>query len=120
MKPFQASIIHAIVLVAFGLWGYIASEDPSLTALIPLATGVVLLLLSPGLRKENRIIAHIVVILTFLILIALIMPLSGSIERSDTPGVVRVLVMMIASVMALAIFIKSFIDARRERNTRES
>ena len=117
MKPFQASILHAIVLIALGLWGYFVSEDPSLTALIPVATGVVLLLLNPGLRKQNRTIAHIVVILTFLILIALIKPLSGSIERSDSSGVVRVLIMMIASVIAFATFIKSFIDARKERKS---
>lgn len=120
MKPFQASVLHAIILVVFGLWGYFGPENPSLTALIPVATGIVLLLLNPGLRKENRAIAHIVVILTLLILIALIMPLSGAIKRSDPTGLVRVLVMMAASVLAMVYFIKSFIDTRRERKSGES
>ncbi|MGW8314404.1 MAG: hypothetical protein ACWGNV_02300 [Bacteroidales bacterium] len=120
MKPFQASILHAIILVAFGLWGYFGPEDPSLTALIPVATGVVLLLLNRGLRKQNRTIAHIVVILTFLILIALIKPLTGSIQRSDTSGLMRVLVMMAASALAMVYFIKSFVDARRKPKSGDS
>lgn len=120
MKPYQASLLNAIILVAFGLWGYFASEDPSLTALIPVAVGVVLLLLGPGLRRQNRTIAHIVVVLTLLILLALIKPLSGSFERSDTPAMVRVLVMMATSALAMVYFIKSFVDARRERKSGES
>ena len=120
MKPYQASILNAIILMAFGLWGYFASEDPSVTALIPVAVGVVLLLLNPGLRRQNRAIAHIVVILTLLIFIALIMPLKGSIERSDTPGLVRVLVMMATSALAMVYFVKSFVDARKERKSRGS
>jgi len=115
MKPYLASIINAIVLVLLGLWGYLGSQDPSLTALIPVAAGVVLLLLNSGLRRESRTVAHIAVVLTFLILLALIKPLAGAIERSDTAAMVRVLLMMASSILALVFFIRSFLDARAKR-----
>jgi hypothetical protein len=116
MKPYLASVVNAIVLVLFGLWGYFGSDDPSLTALIPVAAGIILLLLSPGLRKENRTVAHISVIFTFLVLVALFKPLTGAIERSDSFAVIRVLIMIASTLMALVVFVKSFLDARARRS----
>jgi hypothetical protein len=46
MKAHTASLINAVILVLFGLWGYFGSENPSFTALIPVAVGVVLLVLN--------------------------------------------------------------------------
>lgn len=98
-----------------GLWGYLSSENPSLTSLIPVLAGIILLLLSRGIRNANKTIAHISVVFTLLVLIALIKPLSGSLSRNDHAAISRVLVMMITCVLALAIYIKSFIDVRRQK-----
>ncbi len=115
MKPYLASLINAILLVALGGWAYLSSEDPSPTALIPVVTGVILLGLNPGVRKENKIQAHIAVVLTLLILIGLIRPLTGAIDRGDTLAIVRVGIMLLSTVFAMIFFIKGFIDARRRR-----
>ncbi|MCY4561803.1 MAG: hypothetical protein OXC03_05780 [Flavobacteriaceae bacterium] len=113
MKPYIASLINALLLLGLSLWGYFDSELPSLTALIPAVFGAVILLLNSGLRKENRVTAHIVVILTFLIAVALIMPLLGAIERNDNVGIFRVGLMLLSSVVALFTFIHSFVRSRR-------
>jgi hypothetical protein len=115
MKPYLASLINAILLVALGGWAYLSSEDPSPTALIPVVTGIILLVLNPGVRKENKIQAHIAVVLTLLILIGLIRPLTGAIDRGDTLAIVRVGIMLLSTVFAMIFFIKGFIDARRRR-----
>ena len=60
-------------------WGYLSSASPSPTALIPLFFGVALLLCYPGIKKENKIIAHVAVLLTLIVLVALFMPLKGAI-----------------------------------------
>ena len=112
MKPFQANLINAVILIGLGLWGYFGSETPSPTALIAPAFGVLLLLMTPGLRKENKIIAHIVVVLTLLLLIALVKPLTGD---GDQLAKMRVGVMMFSCLVATAVFIKSFIDARKAK-----
>ena len=115
MKPYIVSLLNAIVLISIGSWGYIGSESPSVTALIPVAIGVVLLLLNPWLKKENKIIAHIVVLLTFVILIGLFKPLMGAVDRDSTISIVRVSVMMLFTVIALITFIRNFINVRKLR-----
>jgi hypothetical protein len=114
MKAHTASLINAIILVGFGLWAYLGSDSPSTTALIPVGIGAVLLALYPGVKKENKIAAHIAVLLTLLILGGLVKPLLGALDRNWL-AIARVLVMMISTVAALIFFIKSFIDVRRAR-----
>ena len=113
--PALASLINAITLIVFGAWGYFASGDASFTALIPVGFGVVLLALNPGVKKENKVIAHIAVVLTLLILLGLVMPLKGSLGRGNMAAVIRVGAMMLTTVFALVVFVKSFIDARKNR-----
>ncbi len=113
MKPYFASLINAIILITFGLWGYFSAETPSATAFIPVGIGAVLLIITPSFKKENKVIAHIAVTLTIVVLLGLIMPLKGSIHRGDNLGLIRVLVMMATSIFALTTFVKSFINARK-------
>lgn len=115
MKAHTASIINAIALIILGLWGYFGSETPSLTAWIPVIGGVLLIILYPGTKKENKVIAHITVTVTLLIFIGLFKPLMGAIDRADTLAMVRVLIMMVTGILAIIYFIKSFIDARKNR-----
>ena len=115
MKPYQSNLLNAIVLIVMGLWGYLASETPSNTALIPVAFGVVFALVTPPFKKENKVVAHIVVLLTFLLIISLFMPLNGAIGRGDNVAIFRVGLMILTSVYAFYTFIKSFIDARKAR-----
>ena len=115
MKAHTASLINALILIGFGLWAYMGSETPSKTALIPVGVGVVLLALYKGVKKENKIIAHIAVLLTLLILGGLVKPLLGALDRNDGVALVRVSVMIVSTVVALLFFIKSFVDVRRAR-----
>ncbi|MEM6346762.1 MAG: hypothetical protein AAF927_22940 [Bacteroidota bacterium] len=116
MTPFIASIINAVCLIGLGSWGYLASEDPSPTAWIPVIVGVALLLCAPGVKKENKIIAHIAVLLTLIILLGLFMPLNGAIGRGDNMAVTRVVIMILSTILAMVYFLRSFIEARRKRN----
>ncbi|MFK7905615.1 MAG: hypothetical protein AB8B69_10845 [Chitinophagales bacterium] len=115
MKAHTASLINAVLLVGLGAWGYFGSASPSPTALIPVVFGVVLLLLNGGVKKENKVIAHIAVVLTLLILFGLGKPLMGAMDRGDTMATARVGVMLLSTIVALVFFIKSFIDAKKSR-----
>jgi hypothetical protein len=119
MKPYQATILNAAVLVVFGLWAYlnVAVESRSMTILIPVFFGIALALLVVPFKKDNKIAAHIIAGLTLLISLALIMPLLGSIGREDMLAVFRVGVMMAVSLFALIVYIKSFIAIRRARQS---
>ena len=74
MKTYQANLLNSIVLIVLGLWGYFEVVSP--TALIPVFFGIVLLLCNVGVKKENKVIAHIVVLLTLLLLMVVLMSLT--------------------------------------------
>tara|TARA_B100000927_G_scaffold218784_1_gene178873 strand:- start:600 stop:938 length:339 start_codon:yes stop_codon:yes gene_type:complete len=112
MNATKANLINSISLIAFGLWGYFEVTSP--TALIPVGFGLILLLCYNGVKNNNKIIAHIAVLLTLLILIALLgMRLPKSLE-SGGAGLFRVIAMCTTSAISMVYFVKSFIEARKK------
>ena len=67
------------------------------------------------MRAGNKNVAQIVVLLTFLILGGLFKPLMSTIESGSDISITRVGLMMLSTLMALVVFIKSFI-ANRSKN----
>ena len=115
MKAHTMSLISSLILIIMSGWGYLSSASPSPTALIPLFFGVALLLCYPGIKKENKIIAHVAVLLTLIVLVALFMPLKGAFGRDDSMAIIRISVMIIGSAMSMTAFIRSFIAARKNK-----
>ena len=115
MKAHTASLINAVLLIGLSAWGYFTSDTPSVTALIPAIIGVILLALNKGVKAENKLIAHIAVVLTLLILIGLIKPLQGAMGREDSMAIMRVGIMIASTIFAMIFFVKSFIDAKKNR-----
>lgn len=113
MQTWKISLVNGLILIILGLWGYFGSASPSFTALIPVIFGGLLVVLNPGLKNQNKAIAHIVVLLTLLVSIGLYMPLSGALARNDVAATIRVSVMLISSIIALVFFVRSFIRVRR-------
>ena len=109
------SMMNAIVLMCLGLWGYLVSETPSPTALIPVIAGALLLTFVRGLRYGSKSMAHFSVILTLLVLVGLIKPLTGSITRADSTAIYRVGIMMVSSAITIGFFVRSFIKVRKAR-----
>lgn len=121
MNAATANLINAIILIALGAWGYFGADKPSPTALIPVGFGVVLLCMYPGVLKHNKMIAHIAVSVTLLLLLlALIMPLMSAIGKGNSMAIYRVAFMMVSCAVAMFFFIKSFIDARKAREAAEN
>ena len=112
MKTTNANLLNSITLILLGLWGYIDFNSP--TALIPVVFGAILLLCNKGLKNENKMIAHIAVALTFLLLIALVgMRLPKSLDAGGI-GLYRVIGMILTSALAMVSFVSSFISARKK------
>lgn len=119
MKTYYASLINAVVLVMVSAWAYLSAEAPSVTSLIPAFFGVALLACLPGVKADNRTAAHISAALTGLIIIALFMPLKGALSRDDVAAIFRVSVMLLSSMIAMTVFLKSFSDVRNARRLAE-
>jgi hypothetical protein len=115
MKAHTTSLISSVLLIAMSAWGYMSSATPSITALIPLFFGVVLIFCYPGVKNENKIIAHVAVLLTLIVLVALFMPLKGAFGRDDSMAIIRISIMLIGAAMSLTGFVRSFIAARKNK-----
>ena len=113
MNSFKANIINSLSLIFIGLWGYFEVISP--TALIPVVFGVILLLCANGLKKQNKLIAHIAVLITLVILIAMIvMRLPKSLDSAGV-GLMRVVIMILTSIFSMVYFVKSFIANRKNK-----
>ena len=113
MNVGNANLLNAVTLIGMGFWGYKVSG--SNTALIPVAFGIILLVLTNSIRNHSKAVAHVAILLTLVVLIALIgMRLPKSLDAGG-PGLYRVLAMISTGIIALVYFIKSFIDARKSK-----
>ncbi|MEM8570582.1 MAG: hypothetical protein AAGG56_06680 [Pseudomonadota bacterium] len=115
MKAHTASLINAVTLIVCTAWAYLAIPDIHFTAFIPGAIGLALIACYPGVKAENKIVAHIAVSLTALLLISLFIPLRSSFGYGEFGPIFRTLAMIGTTVFAMVYFIKSFRDARRAR-----
>ena len=109
------NLINSIALISMSAWGYVDTD--SFTALNPAVFGVILLILGTMLTNEKlvKLSAHLVVLFTLLILLALVVQLlPGVVERGGV-GLIRVILMITTSAIAMIVFIKSFIDNRKSR-----
>jgi hypothetical protein len=119
------TIVFGILLILLGLGGWFGSGGASMTALIPAAFGIVLLILgviarNEKVRKHAMHVAVIVGLLGFFGsasgLLSLPAVLSG--EPVERPAaVISKSIMAVLSLLYVARCVKSFIDARRNRAT---
>jgi hypothetical protein len=123
MTAQKMNLINALTLIVLGLWGYIDVSNYKLaaivsfehwTALITVLFGIILLLCNKGIQNSNKAIAHVAVVLTLLVLIALVgKRLPISIDQGGV-GLFRVLAMSLCSFIAFIAFIRSFIENRKK------
>ena len=123
MKTYQANLINSLTLILMPLWAYLTYEgtaekpEQSITALIPLFLGIILFLCNNGIKKENKVIAHIAVVVTFIALLGLFMPLKAAIAEDRTLSVVRVAIMLFTGMLAMITFVRSFIANRKSKQS---
>ena len=120
MKITQANLINSLTLIAMPIWAIVAFE-PTLektnnyTALIPVVFAIFLLLCHNGLKKENKVISHIAVLLTLIALISIyVKPFSTAMSDESTIRIIRNGVMLLTGVISMITFIRSFIAARKK------
>jgi fluoride ion exporter CrcB/FEX len=119
----NTTIGFGIVLIVLGLGGYFGTDRVSLTALIPAAFGLLLVIFGALARDEKRrkLAMHIAVtvgLLGFLGtvsgLVKLPTLLSGG-EVARPPAVIAQSIMAVLMAVYVGMCVKSFIDARRRR-----
>ena len=108
-------MMNAFVLMTVGLWGYLLSETPSLTSLIPVFTGALLLTFIEKLRYGSKSFLRLSLIITALILIALIKPLTDALSRSESGAIYRIGFMMVSSAITVGFFVRKYIKVNKKK-----
>lgn len=122
MKTYQANLLNAIMLIVMPIWAYLTFEgtvekpEQSITAFIPLFFGIILLVCNKGLKNENKVIAHLAVVITLIALIGLTMPFKAAIYESRILSMIRVGAMLLSGIFAMITFVKSFVKARQKNS----
>ncbi len=114
MKPVTINLFNGLLLIAAGLYGYFGIKGSdgtaSITALIPAAFGLLLIILGLFWNKSPKVVSHIVVVLTLVLLIMVI----NRLMKVDTWEAKKYifLICTVSNAVALVVFIRSFIVAR--------
>ena len=107
--------MNAFVLMTVGLWGYLISETPSLTSLIPVFTGALLLTFIEKLRYGSKSFLRLSLILTTLVLFALIKHLIDALSHSDSGAIYRIGLMMLSCAATVGVFVRKYILVNKKR-----
>lgn len=118
MKPYQITLINAIVLLAIGLWGYLHPGSQRSFALIPVAFGVLFLSTTPLFRSGNLLVAYMVSSLTLLLVTALAFSLVEAFQYKAIGNIIRLGLMSISSAIAVAIYFKAYFLPQRAARSR--
>ncbi|MGB9697160.1 MAG: hypothetical protein ACP5P3_02760 [Ignavibacteria bacterium] len=111
MKNYQVMAFNAIILIALGIYGYTIPPH-SLTSLISVVVGILLLVISLFLKNENPLAAHIGVILTGVTMVSFF--IVGFLRMNPI-----IILMAVVTLLAFVFYISDFFKrkAERERNT---
>ncbi|MBK6622979.1 MAG: hypothetical protein IPH04_01965 [Saprospirales bacterium] len=116
MKPYQITLINAIVLLAIGLWGYLHPGAQRSFALIPVAFGLLFLTTTPLFRSGNLLVAYMVSTLTLLLVTALAISLVEALQYREFGNIFRLSLMSISSAIAVGIYFKAYLLQQRARS----
>ncbi|MDA8693205.1 hypothetical protein N9L92_04015 [Saprospiraceae bacterium] len=113
MNASNMNMINALVLVVLGMWGVNETGlERSPTPVIPVVVGIILFVCTGFIRNHHKVVSHVAVVLTVLIIIGLLRPFMKAIEGGDSMVIFRTGIMILTSIIATIFFIKSFKAAR--------
>lgn len=107
MNPGNINAVNAVILITLGTWGYFDSE--SVTWLIPVFFGVFLLVLTQGIRNENKVQSFLAAAVNLIVLLVLLVPLKLQLEEGNINDTVKMSIMILSSLSAVFTLVYSFI-----------
>lgn len=120
-RPDIVNLGNGIVLVLLGVISYLTSESKSPTAFIPSGVGLVVLAFTPGLKKHNKIVAHVAVLFTLIVALGgIVMGVQSGLTKDLSDPVtyrkfIAYSVMGGSCLVATVFFVMNFIYIRKQR-----
>ncbi|MFC2133385.1 hypothetical protein ACFLTH_02105 [Bacteroidota bacterium] len=119
-KPHIVNAVYSIYIILIGFIGFLLSyydtNSFQFTSLIPAAFGIILLLFTKGVIKEDKFASHAIVMITLvlalMVLVMLILNIKDGFELSRK--VIIFILIIAGSFTALGIYIKRFISIKKK------
>lgn len=119
-KPHIVNAVYSLFIIIIGIIGFFLSyfekQTFQYTALIPAVFGMILILFTKGIMKENKITSHLAVVITLIftimVLVMLILNTVNGFELSLK--VIIFILIFISSVITLGIYILRFVSIKRK------
>lgn len=120
----STAIVSGILLILVGIAGYaigVVNDNASLTAMIPAAFGLLLLILGFVAKSKENLRKHLMHAAVLVGLLGFIIPtarlVSGWSKLSVSPAVLSQALMGLICLFFVILSIQSFVNARRNRTT---
>ena len=120
----STAIVSGILLILVGIAGYaigVVNDNASLTAMIPAAFGLLLLILGFVAKSRENLRKHLMHAAVLVGLLGFIIPtarlVSGWSKLSVSPAVLSQALMGLICLFFVILSIQSFVNARRNRTT---
>lgn len=118
MKVDTLHAINGYALLIMGFWTFHASKrispDADYPALMLVMIGILLLIMSNGVRFRTRPHIYIAAVLTIAGLAATsIKPLPTAVVRGDAIGIARMIILLLTGVSALVAITRSILSTRK-------
>ncbi len=118
-NPHIIAYINAIVLVIAGSYSFFSNPERPLTALIGPIVGIIIASMAPAMKKGNRVIAHILVGITFIfaIMTGVMAFNSGKIDDAEKRErrIIVFTLMSVASFGATGYYIARFVNIKKSQ-----
>ena len=119
-NPHIIAVINGIILVIAGLFSFFVNPERPVTALIAPVAGIIIIILSPAMKKGNKLISHIIAGLTliFAIQTAIMAFSSSKIEDSEKRNrrVAVFSIMSLSCFAATSLYTARFINIRKAKS----
>jgi hypothetical protein len=115
--PHIVAYINSAVLIGAGLFSFFSNPERPLTALIGPAVGIIIALMAPAMKNGNKIIAHILVGITFIFAVqtGYMAFKSGSVDDAEKRNrrIAVFTIMSVASFGATGYYLARFIRIKQ-------
>ena len=121
-QSYKINALNALVFIVCGLIGFLAHYlqwgDYQQAALIPFVLGILLLVMTPGMKSGNMIIRSVVVGLTFIfgvIVCGMLIKCSGS-DVTSARKMILLTVIALSCFASFGVYLNNWIEQRKKRN----
>lgn len=120
-QPYKVNALNALVFILCGLIGFLAHYlqlgDYQQTALIPFVLGMLLLVLTPGMKSGNSLIRKAVMALTFLfgVVVAVMLVKCMGKDAASARKMIVLTVIALSCFTSFGVYLNNWVEEKKQK-----